>query len=172
MSRPVAPPAPTGDVLTPAGLPGVLKTVAEITSVDVAVALARWKGGRVLYIPMEANLGPDHEMIKKLGRRAALRIARHFGRGDVLIPQAKNILTWMDARRMRREGKSTAEIAKALNRHQRHIMLLVRGVEADPGAIAAVDRCVICGKRHGAGKPRPDDRQLALALPVPKSRRI
>jgi hypothetical protein len=154
------------DVTTPEALPGLLAEIARLTSVQVAIAIARWRGGRRLYIPLESGLKHDHELVKVVGRRAALRIIRHFGRGEIAVPNAKAYLNWLDARALRRQGLSVSQICAKLGLAERRVQFLVAGVEPSPSTPDAkpVDRCMVCGKKHrgAAAHLKSDSRQLAL----------
>jgi hypothetical protein len=156
------------DVTRPEALPGVLQEIARLTSIEVAIAIARWRGGRRLYIPLEAGLKHDHDLVKAIGRSPALRIVRHFGKGEIAVPNAKPYLNWLDARRLRREGLSVAQISVKLNLGQRRVQALVAGVEPLAGSadVKGAGRCVVCGHKHrsGSAHPSPDPRQFTLPL--------
>lgn len=154
------------DITRPEALPGILADIARLTTVDVAIAIARWRGGRRLYIPMESGLKHDHDIVKAIGRRAALRIVRHFGRGEISVPNAKAYLNWLDARALRRQGLSVSQICAKLGLAHRRVHSLVAGVETTTAQIESktAGHCLVCGHKHRTGTfhPKADPRQLEL----------
>jgi hypothetical protein len=154
------------DVTQPEALPGALQEIANLTTVETAIAIARWKGGGGLWIPTERGLKRDHGLVKAVGRKAALRIIRHFGPGELRIPSARPYLNWLDARRLRREGHSVPQIARRLKLSENRVHRLVAGVETVAGAVEAKtpDHCLVCGKKHRGGTThqKADSRQLDL----------
>lgn len=65
-------------------LPGILSLIAEEIGEDVAVALAKARGGRMLYIPK--SVSGDHELSKLVGVEDAIKISKLLGHGNVLVP--------------------------------------------------------------------------------------
>jgi hypothetical protein len=118
--------------ITPLMLPAVLRQIAELIGIDAAVKIARAFGGTSLTIPQ--TMGPDHKLAQLIGLADASTIAAHFGgSGRFECPSAKSVLCRADARRLRRAGKSTMEIAAALGISQRHVTSLVYGVPKGVG---------------------------------------
>lgn len=69
-------------------LPGVLAELAAAVDLAAALALARWRGGVVIYIPY--SLPEGHEMTLQIGRRAAQWLVDNY-RGDYIkVPAARD----------------------------------------------------------------------------------
>jgi len=103
-------------------LPETLAEVARVAGAAAALALARDRGGTVVYIPVAP--GPDHWLVKSVGPEAAAAIAAHFGNCRVLIPLAGNRFYARAAAasaRMMQDGASTAQTARALGLHVRTV---------------------------------------------------
>jgi hypothetical protein len=157
---------PMTDVTQPEALPGALQEIAKLTTVETAIAIARWKGGGGLWIPTEQGLKRDHGLVKAVGRKAALLIIRHFGQGELRIPSARPYLNWLDARQLRRQGHSVPQIARKLKLSENRVHRLVAGVETVAAAVEAnqPDHCLVCGKKHRGRAPhgKEDPRQIRL----------
>lgn len=66
---------------------GLLAEIAALAGRDVAIRLARAKGGaEKVYIPTPERLYVDHWLVAATGWKAAIRIAQRFGPGRVNIP--------------------------------------------------------------------------------------
>lgn len=143
--------------LKPEGLPGVLAEIARITSVDVAVKIARhWNGER--YMPRDP--GRDHALSKLVGIKAARLIAKHVGAGHIRIPNARGVLRYHDARRLRRSGATLPEIGAILGITAEQAGRLCKGVVLDHGhaTCGTGGGCPLCGhqdRRKGPAPPTP-----------------
>jgi hypothetical protein len=111
--------------ITSDALPGILAEIARITTVEVATILARTYGGRRLYVP--ARVPDQHPLTRLIGRPAALLIAAHLGGERHNVPAARTILRWVDAHRLRAEGKTHPQISAALGITQLHVSRLLAG---------------------------------------------
>ncbi len=158
------------DTPKPEALPEALREVAEVTSVDVAIVIARAWGGQRKWLPRCPK--PDHPLSRLVGAAAARRIGEALGNDTIEWPSAKAYLNWHDARRLRREGLSHAQIARKLALSVDWVAKLTAGVDRGPGgAPAAIPeaqpmRCPTCGRVH---RPRMssmpvDPRQMPLPL--------
>lgn len=161
--------------LTPEGLPPVLAEVARLTSIEVAVAVARTFGGQRMYIPHDVK--PHHHLARVIGRKNAAVIARRWGGEHVRWPSARPYLHWRDAQMLRAAGKSVRQIAQKLGIDQRHAERLVSGTpkpvaaphEGQDTAMAVppFDQgsgvCPVCGRRPRRKRPHlPPEGQLSL----------
>jgi hypothetical protein len=152
--------------VTPYQLPALLAEVARATSTDAAIALARAFGGTALYIPREID--GRHPVARAVGLKNARVIAARWGGERPDIPMARSFLRWLDARRLRDKGKSTAAIARALVLTQRHVGQLLEGyqgaVEPRAQPLEAPTICGACGRPHRtrAAAKRCDARQIDL----------
>lgn len=148
-------------------LPGVLGEIARLTTVEVAVAVAKSWGGTRLYLPHEPKA--DHQLAKVVGLKPARVICRKLGGRRHDIPSARPALRWAEARRLREEEHlSHAEIAIRLGITLGHARTLVEGVEFAATVASRhirVLHCPICGKRRTPPHAlAPDPRQLILPL--------
>ncbi len=150
--------------ITTGRLPEVLREVADLAGIEVAVALARTFGGRRRYFPKVP--APDHPVAKALGLRAARLICGRMGGQEITIPRSTIFLNWYDARRLRRDGLSAGEIAKRLRLSERTVFRLTEGVErGDPSLREDDDKkaCPVCGKPLRPRRPSEGDpRQLTF----------
>lgn len=150
-------------------LPQTLQEIAEIATPEIAVAIARQWGGKKLYFPR--TLASTHPLAKLIGRKAALVLCHHFATLEIEIPAARTYLRWHEARRLKAEGKSHAEIAEALKIGTRWVGKLLQGFDEGGEAAAAFAEpahsqvCPLCSHKRRAPAPRtPDPRQLVLPL--------
>lgn len=65
-------------------LPEGLEEIAEAASLDAALKLAEAFGGSMVYLPHKA--GPDHWLVRLVGRQDADRICKAFGGDKRNIP--------------------------------------------------------------------------------------
>lgn len=65
-------------------LPGVLHLIAELIGTDLAVELAKARGGRMVYVP--ARPKESHELARIVGIEGAKILSQQLGKGRVLIP--------------------------------------------------------------------------------------
>lgn len=103
-------------------LPGVLGLISEEVGVEVAVKLARARGGRPVYIPQ--NPKTDMELVKIVGIGPARAISKLLGHGNLLVPLGSfggEKGRHERIRRMWREGFPMAEIAAEVDVHLRTV---------------------------------------------------
>jgi len=152
--------------ITEFALPGILQEIARLSTPEIAIVVAREWGGRRLYVPR--TLGTSHPLAQKVGRRAALLICAHLGGEQIEIPAARTYLRWYDARRLKAEGRSYAEISRAIGVSTRQVAILLRGFESGDALVPAdtphqAEICPLC--QHKVRPPqtrRGDPRQLDL----------
>jgi hypothetical protein len=121
--------------ITVHALPGVLRTIAEMISVEVAVEVARQLGGRKFYVATSPS--STHALVQIVGSSdAAARLFQEIGGDYITIPSARPQLRKADAARLRLEGRSVRQIATELDISQSHAESLVRGVPK-PAVVAA-----------------------------------
>ena len=65
-------------------LPGVLAMISEKIGEDVAVKLAKARGGRAVWVPKYPK--PDSELSKIVGYENALKIRDLFGMSNLMVP--------------------------------------------------------------------------------------
>lgn len=155
--------------IQPSQLPGVLAEIARLTSVEIAVALARSPlAGKRVRIPARPREG--NPLVAVVGRQAAAVICHHLADWDGQIPTARAFLRWHDARSLKSAGMTTAQIAERLRLTERHVKQLLQGF--DPGdaihAVPLIAACPVCGSRASHRSTRRciriDERQLPLPL--------
>jgi Mor family transcriptional regulator len=158
--------------LTAAAFHGVLAQVAELTSAEVAVKMARHWGGQNLYIPRAARLSRDHILVAVCGPGYARRICDALGGERYQVPAEIHLLRALDARALADAGTSYGEIARKIGVTRRHVGELLRGYErgsAPPPRSQPDDRCALCGHRRSPRRPRaagaPDQFTLPLSGP-------
>ncbi len=103
-------------------LPGVLSLIAEEISEEVAIKLAKAKGGRPVYIPDAPKA--QHGLSKIVGLENAILISTLLGKGEVVIPYGD--MGGEAGRRerikaLRKQGLSGAEIAAEVDVHIRTV---------------------------------------------------
>ena len=123
-------------------LPGVLALIAEEIGVDLAIRLAKQRGGREIYIAKDP--APDCSLAKIVGLANAQKLYRLLGSGKMLVP--------------------AGNYCGQTGRRQRIAMLLDQGLSHS--AIAAeVDVHIRTVERMSAELRRPkDQRQPDLFL--------
>lgn len=96
-----------------AALPPILAQLAEATSLDTALALARACGGQEMWIPAEP--GPDHALTRALGSLDLARtVASALGPGPLSVPSARSFAAALFRQRVRdalTQGETVATIA-------------------------------------------------------------
>ena len=106
--------------------PDLLQRVAECCGAGVALRLASAYGGRELYVPRPEVIDEAHHMALHLGLATARQVAAVLGSNRIIIPlgpvstmQRRKMLM----RKMRAEGVSNGQVAKALGVHRRTVEL-------------------------------------------------
>jgi hypothetical protein len=154
--------------VTAYALPGMLAEIARLTTVEIAIVIARVHGGRRLYLPREPKR--DHPLSKLIGSKAARLICAHWGGERHDVPSARTFLHWYDARRLRSQNLSHTKISRELGIGINHVARLLQGFEpSGPTLIEPQDEpavCPVCRRRHRAvtTTERPDLRQLRLPI--------
>jgi len=117
---------PAGQEPTWADWPELLQRIAECCGAGVALRLASAYGGREIYIPTPDAIDESHHLALTLGLASARQIADTLRVGKIVIPMGPTTTRQKRAdaiRRMRREGKSNPQIARALGIHLRTVEL-------------------------------------------------
>jgi hypothetical protein len=165
MDRAPAIPA-TPDRMSAYALPGILCQIAQATTVETAIVIARAVGGQRLYLPREDHLKPGHALVKLVGQDAARTICARWGGERRDIPSARAYLHWYDCRRLRREGKTHAEISRALGLAMNTVAALLKGLargdrpagssgtEEAAGTVPAQNQ-ILTGSNGGCGANSP-----------------
>lgn len=106
--------------------PYLLQQVAETCGAGVALRLAATYGGRELYVPRPSSIDESHHLALHLGLATARQVADVLGTNRIMIPlgpastfERRKMLM----RKMRIEGKSNGQTAKALGVHRRTVEL-------------------------------------------------
>ena len=147
---------------------GALEEIAHLIGVDQTMVIARVDGGRVISIPQK--LTREHHLVQLVGWKAAQLIQQHFGHGNLKLPSARPYLRWLDARRLRRQGKSLSQISSRLGITKRRVEQLLEGFDAGQKGSEAeapvAQICPACGhKRPPVRQHAPgDDRQGVLPI--------
>jgi DNA-binding NarL/FixJ family response regulator len=97
-------------------LPGVLREIAELSSVDAAIKVAQARGGVRAYFPTPESLTAEHWLVQAVGMATAKLIAQRFSKELVEIPLG-NVAGHRERVRMRVArglslGKPTSQIAR------------------------------------------------------------
>lgn len=117
-------------------LPGVLSLIAEEISEEVAIKLAKAKGGRPVYIPDAPKA--QHGLSKIVGLDNAILISTLLGRGEVVIPYGgmggeagHRAGRWERIKALRKQGLSGAEIAAEVDVHIRTVERVIASLADD-----------------------------------------
>jgi hypothetical protein len=92
-----------------------LEVVTRLCGADAAARLCQELGGSRVKLPAEPR--PYHRITLVLGLKGARRVVAEFGHGNVDVPLGQTAIHHQrraSAEAMTREGKSAAEIARAL----------------------------------------------------------
>lgn len=103
-------------------LPGVLALVAKEIGIDCAIALAKARGGRSLWIPKDPQ--PDNVISQIVGHKDAVAVSNLLGCGNVMIPCGN--IAGAAGRRARiekllRDGMPQGQIAAEVDVHIRTV---------------------------------------------------
>lgn len=104
--------------------PELLQRVAECCGAGVALRLARTYGGREIYIPTPDAIDEGHHLAVSLGLASARQLAATLRTGKLMIPMGPTSSPKRRAaaiRRMKSEGRTNPQIAKALGIHLRTV---------------------------------------------------
>ena len=158
-------------------LPGVLAEIARLTTVEVAVAVARSSvAGQRIKIP--ARPRPGNRLAQVVGPQAMARICAELAGWEGLVPSAKPFLKWHDARTLRRAGHTPGAIAARLGVSLRWVQVLLQdmpkeeigaGIGAGQVQPPACPACPACGARPRRARPPArvegvEARQIELPL--------
>ena len=100
-----------------AAWPGILRTAADLSGDDAALALALEFGGQTIYFPKGA-FRHGHPVSVSMGRAAADALCRSFGGERLYIPRARP----QCARLLSREGIGPRVIAARLGTSVRTVL--------------------------------------------------
>lgn len=143
----------------PETLPGILRLVAALAGVDVALALGERHGGQRKYIPDPETIDRSHWLAQAIGVKAARLVASYHRGENVDIPSCKPERNAIAVRRRWSDGKSINEIVAELHLSRTLVKRLTDGVVKGNGGPSLDDgpsHCPACGHRH---RPR---RQAAV----------
>lgn len=143
-------------------MPGMIQTIAKLSTPHLAIRFARQFGGQLLYFP--EKLHTDHRLVHVLGARAATRVCQAWLRETVEVPAATAYLRWFDARCLAVLGLSRTEIRERMNLSYRHVQRMLE--QFDPTDIAIDATVMEVGRRYRV-HPRDAERAgraRALAL--------
>ncbi len=90
------------------------------------VRLAEAFGGTRLYVPV--RMGPDHEIVQAIGAEAAALLAKRLAPDQIRVPLAREAR----ARQYRAEGRSNAQIARALGINETTVNRLFQSMACVP----------------------------------------
>lgn len=105
-----------------AGLPMILRQIAEESSLEAALRLAEAKGGMKIYVPK--RLSEAHGLVDCMGEEGARALCRLYGGEDIIVPLDPRGGQRARVRAIRRgisEGKSANEVARSAGVGRRHI---------------------------------------------------
>ena len=104
--------------------------LVETIGLPAALALSAARGGRRIYVP--ARPGEHSPLVAIVGQEAAAALARAAERDTILVPQGPGLRA--EVRRLRAEGLSVAQIARATRRSIRFVyeVLAEEGTPPDP----------------------------------------
>ncbi|RJF94820.1 hypothetical protein D3874_03120 [Oleomonas cavernae] len=140
----------------PETLPGVLKLVATLAGVDVALAFGERHGGQQKYIPEPDTIDRAHWLAQALGVKAARLFAAHHRGESMVIPSAKTERNAVSVRRLWADGKSINEIVAETHLSRGLVKRLTDGIVKGNGGPPIEDQaphCPVCGHKHRARKP-------------------
>lgn len=109
-------------------LPDVLAGIAEITSLEAALAVARQFGGTEIYVPREPK--PTDLLTQCVGPEDAKKIAEFYGGAHLEVPLAQSVRISERneaIRRLAAQGKSAAELARMFGMTARNVRRIKNG---------------------------------------------
>ncbi|HVJ53473.1 MAG TPA: hypothetical protein VM689_13480 [Aliidongia sp.] len=149
-------------------LPELLQEIARLTTVSIAVSIAReWGGGR-LYFPRK--MAADHRLARRIGLKAATRLCRELGGEKFEIPAARHYLRWLDARALRVLRLSHQEIAELLKVNRKRVAELLegfdpQGIELDELVLVIGLHYRVKGRARSAGRMKTEAVQRDFGFP-------
>lgn len=109
-------------------LPGILAEVAKLLNVGVALKIAAAHGGKHMHIPRSERLPETHALVRTVGWDAAVVICANFGGEQWLWPSAVTVRRHAEARQLRSQGLTCAEIGDRLGISTRRVSFLTADV--------------------------------------------
>jgi Mor family transcriptional regulator len=103
-------------------LPQQLREMAQAVGISAVMTLVRWRGGVQFYVPQKVSA--EHELVRKLGKRAAEWLVKNLGGDYLLVPRAVAMLrAQRDAEIVKRlnAGETAKELALEHGLHERQI---------------------------------------------------
>lgn len=99
--------------------------LAELIGASLALTLSQKRGGRSLYIPAPARLGPASPVVVLVGPDAAEALARRYGGAAIAVPlgPGKRARAW----ELRDAGRSVGQIAAELHCTERTVYNILAG---------------------------------------------
>lgn len=124
-------------------LPGVLAMISDEVGEDAAIALAKARGGRAVWIPKYPK--PDSELSKIVGHQNALKISDLCGMGNIMVPCGN--FGGMAGRRARAKellqtGMSHSDIAARLDVTTRTVERVAAELKAESAAPSKQPRLI------------------------------
>lgn len=108
-------------------LPAPYHPIMRIIGVSRTLRLAREFGGE--NVEFSAKPRPGSRMMDAIGPKAIALLHRHYGRDRIKLPTAWPYLNLLDARKMRRQGRTYREIALKLRVARSTVEHYCQGVE-------------------------------------------
>lgn len=110
-------------------LPPATRELAELIGLPALLALAEWRGGVQVYIPMPENLDLDHPLAQCIGLFAARKLASHYGGAALEVPKcaahARQVLHH-EIRQRRARGETETQVALATGVTGRWVRVLCK----------------------------------------------
>jgi hypothetical protein len=106
-----------------AALPAALRHMASECGLAAVMTFIQWRGNSRYYVP-RARVGDSHELVIRLGRRAADWLVANHGGETMIVPRAVDMLREQrnrEIRALRGQGKSAAEVALQYGLHERGV---------------------------------------------------
>jgi len=108
-----------------AHLPGSLIEVAETLGLGTALKLMQHYGGQEVNFPLRLKDG--HELISLLGEEQANALCHYMSGQQLYVPHGRRSLRRQEVEKLRANGMTRSQIARALGISQRHVRRLANG---------------------------------------------
>ena len=115
--------------IKPGHLPTMLRVIAELDGVDVAIHVAEKLGGTRLWLPKN-GWSRDAAIAKIVSPMAADALCNEIGAGiTVNVPTARTVINWSKVTSLREAGHSYNQIAVATKLSHRQILRICKGIK-------------------------------------------
>lgn len=114
-------------------LPKLLRELAEQFGFDVAMKLAKWRGGQSIYVP--TLISSQHVIARKLGLAAAQWLVAEHAASNIRVDRAEATLRYLrdiEICNLSAEGKSLNALAAQFDTTQRNILRILEKGSVDP----------------------------------------